>query len=98
MLHISIHDRDVWGRRSEHSFNARGGQTPSSDPMHAPYAEIVAGHLADQCSGAVPGIVVDKDNLPGDIGKSGVEQPTKRRNVIPLFQRWYNDRQLGRIP
>src|SRR5258708_29559492 len=98
MLEIAVHHRDALRLACEDPLQARARQTTPPDAPNATDARIGNPDLLGGPGGAIGRIVVDDDELPGNIGQCSPQGVDEARNVLPLSEGRNNDAELAGRP
>jgi hypothetical protein len=85
MLEISVHHGQIWRHGAAHSFNARRGQTVSSDSFQQPDIASFSCQGCHYLSGVITRFVIDKDDLPCFSGEAGLKFLQERPYIFCLI-------------
>ena len=96
MLQVGIDHRGIGRARGQNALDAGAGQPAPSDPANAADPADPAAPAPAPRPGAVRGIVIDENDLPGDAGKRRLQPAKQRGDVVPLVEGRDDDRKLRR--
>jgi hypothetical protein len=96
VLQVGVHHRNQGGRRSEHAFDARRGQTSPADAMDAAHPRARTRELARPRGGAVGRVDDDEHDLLALAVEDGIETSDQFADIVDLVERRYDDAYRGR--
>ena len=84
MLQVGVDHRGIGRARRQNALDTGAGKAAPTYPSDTADAPILPRQLSHHLPGAVGGIVIDEDDLPGDAGQCRLQPPEQRGDVVAL--------------
>ena len=94
VLQVAVHHREIRGRRRQDALDAGARQAAPAEPADDPHAPVAGGDPAGDIGSAVRRIVVDEDDLPGNVPERMRQPLDDHRHVRRLVEGRHDHGQL----
>ena len=94
MLKITVHRPDIRRETRLRALDEGRGQAAPADTMDQPDPGIEGRHLGDRGARAIPAVVVDEHDFPGDAGQRRIHAGDERRDVALLVENGDDDAEV----